>query len=198
MFIRLRAIFLEKEFLSEGTIASKIELNEVQQQEEPIHTQTTIESDLIRSNPEPIMQPSRRSGRVQHPPDRYYGYLVQDGDPVELDENNEDLITYMDAMQRFDSELWLEAMKSEMESMEINHVWTLVDIPEGIKPIGCKWIFKMKRSAVGMVETYKAHLVTKGYRQRYGIDYDETFSPMAMLKSIRIMLALAAYFDYEI
>ena len=50
MFIRLKAIFLEKEFLSEGTIASKIELNEVQQQEEPVHTQTTIESDLIRSN----------------------------------------------------------------------------------------------------------------------------------------------------
>ena len=76
MFIRLRAIFLEKEFLSEGTIASKIELNEVQQQEEPIHTQTAIELDLIRSNPEPIVQPSRRSGRVPHPPDRYYGYLV--------------------------------------------------------------------------------------------------------------------------
>ena len=198
LFIRLRAIFLEKEFLSEGTIASKIELNEVQQQEEPVHTQTTIESDLIRSNPEPIVQPSRRSGRVLHPPDRYYGYLVQDGDPVELDENNEDPITYMDAMQRFDSELWLEAMKSEMESIEINHVWTLVDIPEGIKPIGCKWIFKRKRGTDGKVETYKAHLVAKGYRQHYGIDYDETFSPVAMLKSIRIMLALAAHFDYEI
>ena len=122
LFIRLRAIFLEKEFLSEGTIASKIELNEVQQQKEPVHTQTTIESDLIRSNPEPIVQPSRRSGRVPHPLDRYYGYLVQDGDPVELDENNEDPITYMDAMQRSDFELWLGAMKSEMESMEINHV----------------------------------------------------------------------------
>ena len=48
------------------------------------------------------------------------------------------------------------------------------------------------------VETYKARLVAKGYRQRYGIDYDETFSPVAMLKSIRIMLALAAHFDYEI
>ena len=76
LFVKLRAIFLEKEFLNEGTIASKIELNEVQQQEEHVHTQTTIESDLIRSNPEPIVQPSRRSGRVPHPPYRYYGYLV--------------------------------------------------------------------------------------------------------------------------
>ena len=153
--------------------------------------------DLIRSNPKPILQPLRRSDRVPHLLNRYYGYLVQDGDPVELDENNEDLITYMDAMQRSDSELWLEAMKSEMESMEINHVWTLVDIPEGIKPIGCKWIFKRKRGADRKVETYKARLVAKGCRQHYGIDYDETFSPVAMLKSIRIMLALAAYFDYE-
>ena len=76
MFIRLRAIFLEKEFLSEGTIASKIEHNKVQQEEEPVHTQTAIELNLIRSNPEPIVQSSRRSSRVSHPSDRYYGYLV--------------------------------------------------------------------------------------------------------------------------
>ena len=82
--------------------------------------------------------------------------------------------------------------------MEINNVWTLVETPEGIKSIGCKWIFKRKRSTDGKVETYKAHLVAKGYYQRYGIDYDETFSPVAILKSIRIMLALAVHFDYEI
>ena len=124
--------------------------------------------------------------------------MVRDGDPVELDENNEDPITYMDAMQRSDSELWLKAMKSKMESMKVNEVWSLVDPPEGIKPIGCKWIFKRKRGADGQVETYKARLVAKGYRQRYGIDYDETFSPVAMLKSIRIMVALVGHFYYEI
>ena len=85
-----------------------------------------------------------------------------------------------------------------MESIEINNVWTLVDPPEGIKPIRCKWIFKRKRGADGQVDTYKARLVAKGYRQHYGIDYDEMFSPMAMLKSIRIMAAMAAHLDYEI
>ena len=74
----------------------------------------------------------------------------------------------------------------------------MVDPPEEIKPIGCKWIMKRKKSIDGKVETYKAHLIAKGYRQRYGIDYDETFFPVAMLKSIRIMLALVAHFDYEI
>ena len=61
--------------------------------------------------------------------------MVRDGDPIELDENNEGSITYMDAFQSFDSEAWLGAMRSEMESMEINNVWTLVDLLEGIKPI---------------------------------------------------------------
>ena len=85
-----------------------------------------------------------------------------------------------------------------MDSMYTNQVWTLIDPPEGIKPIGCKWIFKKKTDMEGIVITYKARLVAKGYRQRQGIDYDETFSPVAMLKSIRILLAIAAHYDYEI
>ena len=199
VFISNRAVFLEKEFLSEGTNSSNIELEEVHQVEGTTQTSEHLESELIRSNSKPILNaPLRRSGRVPNQPDRYLGFLVQNGDPVELDENNEDPITYMDAMQRTDSNKWLDAMKSELDSMKDNNVWTLVDPPEGIKPIGCKWVFKRKRGADGKVETYKARLVAKGYRQRYGIDYDETFSPVAMLKSIRIMLAIAAHFDYEI
>ena len=89
-------------------------------------------------------------------------------------------------------------MKSEMESMKVNDVWTLVDPPEGVKPIGCKWVFKRKRGADGKVETYKARLVTKDYRQHYVINYDEIFSPVVMLKSIRIMLAIVACLDYEV
>ena len=85
-----------------------------------------------------------------------------------------------------------------MDSMYENEFWTLVDPPIGTKPIGCKWVFKKKTDMDGKVSTYKAGLVAKGYSQKYGIDYDETFSPVAMLKSIRIILAIAAYYDYEI
>ena len=74
----------------------------------------------------------------------------------------------------------------------------IVDSPKEVKPIGCKWVFKRKRGTDKKVETYKAYLVAKGYRQCYGIDYDESFSPMTILKSIRIMLAIAAHMDYEI
>ena len=89
-------------------------------------------------------------------------------------------------------------MKSEIESMYENQVWNLVDPPEGSKPIECKWIFKKKTDADGNVTVYKARLVAKGFRQIQGIDYEETFSPVAMLKSVRILLAIAAYYDYEI
>ena len=101
-------------------------------------------------------------------------------------------------MQRSNFDKWLEVMKSKIEFMKLNNIWTLVDPPEGIKSIGCMWIFKKKKDTYRKVETYKAYLVVKGYHQRYGIDYDEIFSPMVMLKSIRIMLAIAAYLDYKI
>ena len=70
--------------------------------------------------------------------------------------------------------------------------------PEGIKPIGCKWVFKKKINIEGKILTYNARLVAKGYCQRQRVDYDETFTLVAMLKSIRILLAIAAYYDYEI
>ena len=135
VFITLRAIFLEKEFLGEGTVASKIELGEVQPVKGPARSKDVREPVVIESHLKPSL---RRSGRVSHQPDIYYSFLVRDDDPIELDRNNKDPITDMDALQRSDSEVWFGAMRSEMESMEINNVWTLVDLPEGMKPIGCK------------------------------------------------------------
>jgi hypothetical protein len=90
---------------------------------------------------------------------------------------------------------WLKAMKSEMESMYENKVWNLVEPPEGVQPIVCKWIFKRKTDTDGNVIIHKARLVAKGFRQIQGVDYDETFLPVAMLESVLIFLAIGAYFD---
>ena len=95
---------------------------------------------------------------------------------------------YEEAMMSPDSAKWLEAMKSEMGSMYENKVWTLVDLPDDRQAIENKWIFK-KIDADGNVTIYKARLVAKGFRQVQGVDYDEIFSLVAMLKSVRIMLA---------
>ena len=106
--------------------------------------------------------------------------------------------SYQEAISSPDSNRWLEAMKSEMQSMYDNHVWTLINPPNGLKTIGCKWVFKKKTDMDGNVHTFKALLVAKGLKQTHGVDYDETCSPVAMLNSIRILLAIAAYYDYEI
>ena len=84
-------------------------------------------------------------------------------------------------------------MKAEMQSIYDNQIWNLVDSPEGAKIIECKWIFKLK-----VDNTFKGRLVVEGFKQTHGIDYDETFLPLVMLKFIRILLATAAYYDYEI
>src|SRR3954465_15401842 len=83
-----------------------------------------------------------------------------------------------------ESEKWPEAMKSEIDSMYTNKVWTLVDIPKDRKAVENKWIFKKKTNTDGKVFVYKARLVVKGFRQNQGVDYEETFSHVAMIKSI--------------
>ncbi|KAL0445202.1 UNVERIFIED_CONTAM: hypothetical protein Slati_2242900, partial [Sesamum latifolium] len=79
-----------------------------------------------------------------------------------------------------------------------NQVLTLVDPPKGARPVGCKWVYKRELGVEGEVTTFKAKLVAKGYTQRPRVDFDETYSPVAMAKSIRILLAIAASYDYEI
>ena len=82
--------------------------------------------------------------------------------------------------------------------MYANQVWTLVDPPKGVKPIDCKWVYKKKTNMNGNMITYKARLVEKGYKQRQDVDFDEIFSLITILKSIRILLTIAAYYDYDI
>ena len=114
--------------------------------------------------------------------------IIQDDDPL----------TYSEAVMSRDSDRWLKGMKSEMDLMYINQVRILVDVPKGVILIWCKWIFKKKIGADGQVKIYKVRLVAKDFRQRQRIDYDETFSPVAMVKSIQILLAIAACYDYQI
>ncbi|XP_033129820.1 uncharacterized protein LOC103872873 isoform X1 [Brassica rapa] len=95
-------------------------------------------------------------------------------------------------------EVWIDACKDEIASIEANHTWDLVEVPSGVKPIGLKWVFKIKRNADGSVIKYKARLVAKGYVQKHGIDYDEVFAPVARIETIRLVIALAAARNWEV
>nr|GFB40522.1 hypothetical protein [Tanacetum cinerariifolium] len=90
------------------------------------------------------------------------------------------------------------AMDEEMNSKKVIKVWIVVDLPPNAKVVRSKWLYKKKTDMDGKVHTYKAWLVAKGCTQTYGIDYEETFSPIADIRPIRILIAIAAYYDYEI
>ena len=102
-----------------------------------------------------------------------------------------DPTTFKEALKSKDSKEWLKAMNQEYDSLIKNNTWELVDLPEGRKPVNCKWIFKTKCRADGTIEKRKARLVAKGYSQEYGIDYIDTYAPVVRQSSIRLVYALA-------
>ena len=126
----------------------------------------------------------------------YIIFLQEHEDGVGLTED--DPINFCQAMRSSNSQKWIDAMKDEMKSMNDNEVWDLVELPEGVKPIGFKWIFKTKKDSKGNIERYKARLVAKGFTQKEGIDYKETFSPVSSKDSFRTIMALVAHFDLEL
>ena len=96
------------------------------------------------------------------------------------------------------SAFWKQAMDAEMESMEANGVWELTELPLDAKAVGGRWVYALKRDKGGKVEKFKARWVAKGYTQRDGIDYNETYAPVLHLNSFRIFLAIAAREDLEL
>ncbi|GJX40899.1 retrovirus-related pol polyprotein from transposon TNT 1-94, partial [Tanacetum coccineum] len=106
--------------------------------------------------------------------------------------------SYREAVTSSEGQQWREAIKSEIESILQNHTWELVDLPPGCKPLGYKWIFKKKMKADGTFDKYKARLVIKGYRQREGLDYFDTYSPVTRITSIRMILVIAALRNLEV
>ncbi|XP_031262969.1 uncharacterized protein LOC116121164 [Pistacia vera] len=83
-------------------------------------------------------------------------------------------------------------MQQEIQALERNGTWSLVPLPPGKVPIGCKWVYKLKYKADDTLERYKARLVVNGFTQQVGIDYEETFSPVVKIVTVRLVLAIAS------
>ncbi|KAF0903245.1 hypothetical protein E2562_026539 [Oryza meyeriana var. granulata] len=89
-------------------------------------------------------------------------------------------------------EAWRAAMQEEMDAVNRNGTWELIDLPHGHRPIGLKWVYKLKKNEAEKVIKHKAHLVARGFVQQAGIDFDEVYAPIARMESIRLLLVLAA------
>jgi hypothetical protein len=89
-------------------------------------------------------------------------------------------------------------MQSKMNAVEKNCTWELADLPRGHSAITLKWVFKLKRDEAGAIIKHKARLVARGFVQREGIDFDDTFAPVARMESVRLLFALAAWEDWRV
>nr|KAJ0217050.1 hypothetical protein LSAT_V11C300105370 [Lactuca sativa] len=104
----------------------------------------------------------------------------------------EDPKTFSEAMASRDVHFWKEAIHDEIDSIMHNNTWVLAYLPPGCKALGCKWILKRKMKVDGTIDKYKARLVIQGFRQKEGIDFFDTYAPVAIISTIRLLLALAA------
>ena len=109
----------------------------------------------------------------------------------------DELASFSEALHSPDKDEWMTAMQEEMSSMDKNNVWELVDLSPGRKTIGNKWVLKVKRKEDGSIDKYKARLLVKGYTQREGIDYEDTFSLVVRFASICLILSIVAKQDLE-
>ncbi|GJW18576.1 retrotransposon protein, putative, ty1-copia subclass [Tanacetum coccineum] len=175
VLVAQNAEFFENSFITQEASGSLEDLEIIQEEDTHPSVNTSLhhdEDDQEIDEPQSDINPIRRSTRTRHSPDPALS------DP------------------EFDK--WLAAMNVEMQSMKDNQVWDLVELPPNGKTVGSKWLFKKKTNMDGNVHTYKARLVAKGFTRTYGVDYEETFSPVADIRAIRILIAIAAYYDYDI
>ncbi|GJZ30517.1 putative RNA-directed DNA polymerase [Tanacetum coccineum] len=164
--------------------------DDVDAQEQP-----NLDEDVHPELPVPDMPPFlplRRSTRDHHPSTRYSAHeyvLLTDGGEPEC---------YAEAMEDEHKKEWFEAMEDEMNSLHENNTFELVKLPKGKRALKNKWVYKLKTEEHTSRPRYKARLVVKGFSQKRGIDFDEIFSPVVKMGSIRVVLGLAASLDLEV
>lgn len=168
-------------------------------------TTREISTTATTSKPKEVL-PIRRSERIANRKAKsdaevvLHKTLIMKERRDTIDNNNleKDPVTVKQAMNRSDANLWKEAMTEEMNNLKENQTWELVPRPPNRRIISSKWVFRRKLTKSRELERYKARLVARGYNQVYGIDYTDTYSPVLKMKSLRLLLALAASWGWTV
>ncbi|KAL2498040.1 cysteine-rich RLK (RECEPTOR-like protein kinase) 8 [Abeliophyllum distichum] len=143
---------------------------------------------LKSSSGQPIVNMAGTSIGVSFPDSLSIGSLVDSGATDHIASN---ISLFTDFVQAILDPIWLEEMSSELKALEKNHTWSLVPLSPNKKPIGCKWVYKVKYHSDGSIKCYKARLVAKGYTQLEGLNYPETFVPVTKLVTVCCLLSIA-------
>lgn len=193
-------VFIENKFLNDS----------VESEHEETETPNSSVQGSKRPRDEQVMEP-RRSKRVRKEKDLGPDYISYQSLAFLVEGTRDSVIkkipimlnvesnpqSYTEAMASRDSAFWKEAINDEMDSILSNNTWVLVDLPQGSKSIGCKWVFKRKFDHSGS-HIFKARLVAKGFRQKEGLDYFDTYAPVARMTSIRVLMALASIYKLHV
>ncbi|WVZ97856.1 LOW QUALITY PROTEIN: hypothetical protein U9M48_043365, partial [Paspalum notatum var. saurae] len=173
------------------TASSSLPRQQAQAEAGPAEDAGEVTSEIV---------PSRQVQR-DHPPHRMIGDIhqrVTRSSPFSPTLHMLLLLNPRDVSHALSDPNWVNALHEELENFERNHVWNLVEPPPNCRPIGTKWVFKNKQGENGMVVRNKARLVAQGFCQKEGIDYEETFAPVARLEAIKILLAFAASKGFQL
>jgi hypothetical protein len=147
------------------------------------HQQQTVDLETpVRSRPKRQVQKPNR-----------LNYFVSQNKMNELEPSS-----YHEATQSPQKDQWIKAMNEELNSINENQTWEITDLPSGRKAIGSKWVFKIKRNEIGEIAQFKARLVAQGFTQKYGVDYDEVFAPVARPATLRSLLSFSGKEKYAV
>ncbi|GJV04378.1 zinc finger, CCHC-type containing protein [Tanacetum coccineum] len=152
----------------------------------------------VVQQPEPELRKSKRNRTLKSFGPEFQLYLIEGTRDLISDQHSycfnveDDPKIFDEAMKSQDVSFWKESINNEMDSIMGNNTWVLADLPPGCRPLGCKWIFKRKLKVDGTVEKFKARLVIQGFKQKSGIDYFDTYAPVARISTIRLLIAMAS------
>ena len=167
-------------------------------------TMVSVQEATPPFSPTHVASPSSQESSSKKPRKMRSIYeLLEETDEITNDDINDLFCLFVDSEpMNFDEAMrdkrWRQAMEEEINAIKKNNTWELSTLPKGYEAIGVKWVYKAKKNAQGDVERYKARLVAKGYKEKHGIDYEEVFSPVARMETIRLLIVIATQMKWRI